>query len=50
MRVAVKVTYCLGGCCLGDIRVWDDSQPWVLIDIRIFELLEARGAYCLGGI
>ena len=25
---------CLGGCCLGDIMIWHDSQPWVLSDIR----------------
>ena len=30
-----------GACCLGDIRVLDDTQPWVLT---------AKGACCLGDI
>ena len=47
MRAAVKVTYCLGGCCISDIRVWDDSQPWVLLDIRVW-IIYSQGCCCLG--
>ena len=33
--------------CLGDIRVWDDPQPWVLLDIR-FWMIYSQGYCCLG--